>query len=73
MPLTDEQLREELADEYFDMLESNGIEYVEYDQVSIDPPHSEGFVKPEYDLSDDEMAQELGYKNYQDWRKNYDK
>lgn len=68
MPLPTEIDR--LEDQYFEMLEENGISYLEYDRVSDDPPYDQVFVKDEFNLTEDEMAQELGYKNFEDWKEN---
>lgn len=67
MPLHNE-LREQLEDQYFDMLEENGVDYLDYDQVSNDPPHTLTSVKEQYLLSEDEMSQELGFENFEDWK-----
>lgn len=71
MPLikNEDYFKEMLSDEYFEMLEENGVDYIEYDKVSNDPPHTLTSVKEQYQVSDDEMAQELGFENYQDWKK----
>ena len=68
MPLTPHE-QELIQDLYFYKLEEDGIEYMETDQMGFkDNPFWMSFVKPEYDLTYNEMAQELGYKNASDWK-----
>jgi len=66
MPLP--TLTEQLEDQYFEMLEENGIDYLDYDQVSNDPPHTLTSVKDKHVLTKNQMARELGYKNFKDWK-----
>ena len=71
MPLiqNEEMFKELLEDQYFEMLEENGVDYLVYDRVSDDPPHTQTHIKDQYILSDDEMAQELGFDDYKAWKK----
>lgn len=67
-----EEIKEVLFEKYLESLEENGIEYMESDQVGFtDNPFWESFIKPEYDLTDDEMALELGYIDFADFIKEY--
>lgn len=58
MQTTKEQFRD-LQDEYFDHLDSQGIEYLNYDQA--DQGHIFTSIKQEYQLSAEAMSAELGY------------
>lgn len=66
MPLTQE-LKDLLAEQYYDMLEEDGVSYLEYDRVSNDPPHTQVFIKDEFVLTELEMAQELGFDSIEEW------
>ena len=69
----------ELQNEVIDHWENEGVLYFEHDHQSgpniIPGGFSESFIKPEYQdvLDDPELsAQELGYKNYNEWKEQYD-
>lgn len=66
--MTISQLREYLEDDYYSILEDRGIDYMESDQVGFkDNLFWQSFVKDEYQLSDDEIAQELGFRDFADY------
>ena len=61
-------LHKSLQDQYYDHLESQGIDYLELDDLG--EGYTTLYVKPIYaDKTDAEMALELGYKDFEDWRK----
>lgn len=63
--MTLQKLIEMLEDEYFCQLEEEGIDYHEYDREEFwGFPCDRQTIKQEFVLSNDEMAVELGYKNF---------
>ena len=57
------EIIEKLNNDYFDLLESQGVQYLSYD--------GEVRVKDEYILSNDDMARELDYKDFADYCRKY--
>lgn len=56
-----------LEDEYFSYLDESGEQYLVHHTVSNDPPHTLSDIKPEYDITHDEMAKVLDYSDFADY------
>lgn len=66
------EIKQTLAELYFDSLEENGVQFFDYEEVGFfDNRCTFIVIKPEFQLSHDEMAVELGFVNFQDFAKTY--
>lgn len=51
------EARQEVEDLYFNLLEVQGIEYLEYEEIDSENHITESYVKEEYNLSPEEMLE----------------
>lgn len=56
-PIYCEDLRNEVEDLYFQILESEGVDYLHYEEIDPENHITESWVKEDYNLSPEEMVE----------------